>query len=114
MRDLDRYFYTVELDSNNQKVIHLLANLEVNNTNEFDKKYCLNEWSGMYLSIEDFKHKSRSAEAAMDIFEEIKYTKDLTEDEAKEILETYFDGKPGTRLRFGKLNQDTPCGCYWC
>lgn len=43
----------------------------------------------------------------------MQYGDDCTEEEIKDIVLSYFDGKPGTQLDFDTITMDTPYGDYW-
>lgn len=32
----------------------------------------------------------------------------------KDVVEGFFDGRPGTHLPLRDVNESTPCGEYWC
>ena len=110
---MDRYFYSVEIDGD-RKVIHLFGNVYFNDVDETDKCYRHAEWCGFYLTVDEIQNLLEELHFYDYINEKVAYMGDLTQDEAIETCMTYFDGNPGKMLRIERVNEDTPCGDYWC
>jgi hypothetical protein len=109
---MDRYFYIVEMDGD-RKVVHISGNIYYNNGDITEKCFRLAEWTGMYITVDKLKEL-----LAEDIFyeyinEKVNYMGDLTEDEAVDMCQVYFNGEPGKWLNIKHVNEDTPCGDYW-
>lgn len=109
----NRYFYSVELDENGKKRVHLFGNI-YDNDDGTDTNYRVGEWKFLYQTIEDVVLM-----ADTDTFgewannETFDALDDITEEEAIETANEYFSGSSGTELYMGDLTEDTPCGDYW-
>lgn len=116
---LDRYFYSIELNENNEKVMHLLGNAYFNDADETDKPYRLAEWTWMYFSLDKLKEKfDHDILFDVDSFyeyinERVNYLGNYTENEIIEICNNYFDGESGNEMHPIEINEELPCGNYW-
>ena len=116
---LDRYFYSIELNENNEKVMHLLGNAYFNDADETDKPYRLAEWTWMYFSLDKLKEKfDHDILFDVDSFyeyinERVNYLGSYTENEIIEICNNYFDGESGNEMHPIEINEELPCGNYW-
>ena len=109
---MDRYFYSVE-DYGDRKEIHISSNVYFNDADGTETDHRIAKWKGFYLSIEEVKYLLDDDCFFDYINERVRYLGDITREEALEICDTYWDGKPGTELHVRNVNQDTPCGYYW-
>jgi hypothetical protein len=109
---MDRYFYIVE-ESNGRKEIHFSGNIYYNDGDETDKCFRLAEWTGFFITVDKLKELLESGEFFDYINEKVGYLGDLTEDEAVEACQVYFNGEPGKWLNIKHVNENTPCGDYW-
>ena len=119
LNKLDRYFYSIELNENNEKVMHLLGNAYFNDADGTDKPYRLAEWTWMYFSLDKLKEKfDHDILFDVDSFyeyinERVNYLGDHTENEIIEICNNYFDGESGNEMHPIEINEELPCGNYW-
>lgn len=109
---MDRYFYSVEMDGDN-KVVHIFGNVYYNDVDETGECFRHAEWVGMYVPIKELKELLENDNFFEYINERVAYLGNLTEDEAIEACQVYFNGEPGTWLNIKHVNEDTPCGDYW-
>lgn len=110
---MDRYFYSVELDYDGNKVIHLSSNVYFNDSGDTEINYRCVEWTFFYISMNEFKKLVKNNWFYDFVNERIDYLCDITETSANELCANYFDGKPGTYLYIGDVNEETHCGNYW-
>lgn len=109
---MDRYFYSVEMEENH-KVVHLSGNIYYNNVDETETCFRIATWTGFYFTMKELKWFIEKDCFHDYINEEVDYMGDLTEEEAAEMCQTYFNGAPGRLLNIKHVNEDTPCGDYW-
>lgn len=109
---MDRYFYIVE-ETNGHKEIHFSGNVYFNDADETDKCYRLAEWTGFYIAVDKLKELLEDDMLFEYINEKVNYLLDLTEEQAIETCQTYFNGEPGKWLNIKHVNENTPCGDYW-
>ena len=117
---MDRYFYSIELDENGNKIIHMSGNVYHNDGDETETCYRIAEWTFLYIPIEKAKQMCQDvvdAEGYL-VFEDflqerVSYLEDITEIEAQTICKRYFNGNPGTELCITDITDITPCGDYW-
>ena len=110
---MDRYFYSVELDDDGKKVIHLSGNVYGNDDGGAHKDHRCAEWTFFYIPMNMLKELIEEDSFYEYVNERIDYLGDLTKEEALETCENYFGGKPGTYLHIIDINEETPCGDYW-
>ena len=111
---MDRYFYSVEIDENGKKYVHMSGNVYYNDgSTDTDACYRIASWTFFYLTIEEIQRLFEELDFYDYINERVNYLGDRTEEEALDICKNYFDGKPGKMLRIEQVNEDTPCGDYW-
>lgn len=111
---MDRYFYSIELATNGEKIIHWSGNVYYNDGATDDKKYRLAEWTFYYISMRATRGLIKNDTFWEHVNEDVNYLTDITEQQAIDICNTYWDGKPGEYLHIKNVNEDTPCGDYWC
>ena len=109
---MDRYFYIIE-ETNGHKEIHFSGNVYYNDGDETDKCFRLAEWTGFFITVDKLKELLEDDTFFDYINEKVNYLSDLTEDEAVEACQIYFNGEPGKWLNIKHVNEDTPCGDYW-
>lgn len=109
---MDRYFYTVE-ETDGCKEIHFFGNVYFNDSDETDKRFRLAEWTGLYVTVQKLKELLEEDMLWEYINEQVAYLTNLTEDEAIDMCEVYFDGSSGTKLDIRNIDEETPCGDYW-
>lgn len=109
---MDRYFYSVELDVDGNKVIHLSSNVYWND-DETEMDYRCAEWTFFYIPINKLMELISNDRFYDYVDENIDYLCDITKVSAIEICSHYFDGEPGTYLHITDVNEETPCGNYW-
>lgn len=110
---MDRYFYSVELDYDGNKVIHLSSNIYLNDADQTRMDYRCAEWTFFYIPIEQLKELIGNNCFYDYVNENVDYLCDITHTSAVELCSHYFDGESGTYLHIGNVNEETPCGCYW-
>ncbi len=110
---MDRYFYAVELDDDGNKVIHMSGNVYWNDVDTTDTDYRCAEWTFFYIPINELKELIKNDWFYEYVNERVDYLGDLTEAEAIETCDQYFNGKPGVYLHIKDINEETPCGDYW-
>ena len=110
---MDRYFYSVELADNGDKIIHLSGNVYLNDVDDTEKQYRLAEWTYYYLSIGAAKLLIKKDTFFERVYECVNYVTDISEEEARDVCNTYWNGEPGQMLCIDDVNEDTPCGNYW-
>lgn len=110
---MDRYFYSLEKDSNGKQIIHLSGNVYFNDADGTETCYRYAEWVGMYFEVEKAQQMFVNDEFFNFTDEQVKYLDDITETEAKEMCTYYFHEKPGTKLDITDITENTPCGDYW-
>lgn len=109
---MDRYFYIVEMDGGS-KVVHISGNIYYNNGDESEKCFRLAEWTGLYLSLDELREFIVNDDLYEYLNERVMYLADLTEDEAVDMCQVYFNGESGKWLNIKHVNENTPCGDYW-
>ena len=109
---MDRYFYIVE-ETNGHKEIHFSGNIYYNDADETDKCFRIAEWTGLWITLDKLKELIAEDMLFEYINEKVSYLGDLTEDEAIDACQVYFNGEPGKWLNIKHVNEDTPCGDYW-
>lgn len=110
---MDRYFYTIECDVYGNKVIHMLGNVYFNDADESETDHRHAEWTFMFLPIKEVIKMFEDDEFYEFLNQRVAYLGDITLSQAKEICESYFNGRPGMELHIKNINEDTPCGDYW-
>lgn len=110
---MDRYFYSVELDDDGKKVVHLFGNVYLNDIDRTKYDYVYDEWVWFCVTLDEIKIGIRDNWLFEHFWENVKYSGKMTKEDAIATCEQYFDGKPGTHLSIGDVNEDTPCGDYW-
>lgn len=109
---MDRYFYSVEMNGDH-KVVHVFGNIYYNDGDETEKCFRFAEWTDMYIAVDKLKELLEEDMFYDYINDQVTYLTDLTEDEAVEACQIYFEGEPGKWLNIKRVNDDTPCGDYW-
>ena len=110
---MDRYFYSVETDDNENKVVHLSGNVYLNDVDTAETNYRCASWTSFYIAINKLKELVKENLFYDYVNEKINYLEDITKEKAIEVCDQYFDGKPGTYLDISDVNEETPCGNYW-
>ena len=112
---MDRYFYSVEVDEDGKKYIHMSGNVYYNDgSTETEDYFRIAEWTFLYITSEELKELLND----VDVFWEylnarVDYLGNLTEEQAIATCQEYFGGTPGTELDIGLVDENTPCGDYW-
>lgn len=107
---MNRYFYILEKDNLGNKQIRMECNV-YGNKNE---GYRFNEWVFCIVSISEAQTLIKQNEFYSTLDEIVKYSDDVTEEEANAIYELYFDGlSSGEELKITDITNDTPCGDYY-
>ena len=109
---MDRYFYSIE-DYGNEKEVHVSGNVYFNDVDETETDHRITEWTGFCLSLEQVKELIDEDCLFDYINERVNYLGDITKEEAEDICNTYWSGKPGIKLDIKNVTDDTPCGYYW-
>lgn len=109
---MDRYFYSVE-ETDGHKEVHLSGNVYFNDADETDKCFRLAEWTWFYVTVDKLKELLEDDMLWEYINGQVTYLTNLTEDEAIDMCEVYFDGSSGTKLDIISIDEETPCGDYW-
>lgn len=107
---MNRYFYILETDNLGNKQIRMECNVYGNQNEGFH----FNEWVGCIVSIGEAQSLIKDGEFYSTLDEIVKYSGDVTEDEANAIRELYFEGiSSGEKLKIINITSDTPCGDYY-
>ena len=110
---MDRYFYSVELDRDGNKVVHLSGNVYLNDGDDTETNHRIAEWTFLYIPIDELKELIKNDRFYEYANERVDYLDDVSEVEALKVCDQYFDGNPGTYLHVQEVNEDTPCGDYY-
>lgn len=110
---MDRYFYSIELDDAGNKIVHFSGNVYYNDEDNKDKDHVYAEWVWLYIMLDELKDALEKKWLFDYLCDNVKYSGDITEEEAISTCEHYFDGRPGEYLAINCVNQETPCGAYW-
>ena len=110
---MDRYFYSVELDDNGDKVVHLLGNVYFNDADASEADHRLAQWTFYYLTLNAIADHISDDDFFDRVNSQISYLDDITEYDAIVACNCYFNGEPGVNLHIKDVNEDTPCGDYW-
>ena len=110
---LDRYFYSIEADADGERFIHLSGNVYLNDVDETEKNFRIAEWTFLYIGLSDLSEMLENDTFYEYVNERVNYLSDITKEEAFEICDQYFDGKPGHPLPLSEVSESTPCGDYW-
>lgn len=109
---MDRYFYSVE-DFGNGKEVHVSGNVYFNDADGTETDHRIAEWTGFYLTIAELSLLYKNEDLLDYLNERVNYLGDITKEEAEDICDEYFSGKPGEMLDIRDVTDDTPCGDYW-
>lgn len=110
---MDRYFYSIELDGNENKVVHVFGNIYCNDADTTETDYRIAEWTFLYITIYELKELVKDGLFYDYVNERVNYLGDISEAEALKICNQYFGGNPGICLHICDVNEETPCGDYW-
>lgn len=110
---MNRYFYILQHDDGGNQIIHLSGNLYYNDADETETCYRIAEWTAFFLRVDKAKQMLNDNVFFDVVDEKIDYLGDVSESEAKEIIEVYFNGAAGNELHILDITKDTPCGEYW-
>ena len=110
---MDRYFYSVELNSDGNKEIHMYGNIYLNDADETEMNYRFAEWTGLYITLDELKELVENGWFFEHVNERVDYLGDITEEDAIESSRKYFEGYPGECLHIKNVNEETICGDYW-
>ena len=113
VKQMDRYFYSLEKDNKGNRTIHLSGNVYFNDNDETETCYRIAEWVGLEIEVIKAKQTFENDEFFNFTDERVKYLDDITEEQAKATCEQYFNGTSGTELHIMDITEDTPCGDYW-
>lgn len=109
---MDRYFYSVEMDENGKKHIHMSGNVYFNDDGTEDC-YRIAEWTFLYIPLDQLAELIKEDQFYEYICSRISYLSNGTKEQAIEICKNYFDGSTGKKLHISHVNENTPCGDYW-
>lgn len=110
---MDRYFYSVETDGKDNKLVHMCGNIYFNDGDETETNYRCAEWTGMSFTLKELKEEINSRQLFNTLCENVRYLEDITKEEALKISNTYFGDETIIHLSIHSVDQNTPCGCYW-
>ena len=110
---LDRYFYSIETDADGERFIHLFGNIYLNDVDDTEKNFRIAEWTFFYIDIRSAQEMFKEDIFYEYVNERVDYLLDVTETEALDACENYFNGHPGSQLHIYDIAEDTPCGDYW-
>lgn len=110
---MDRYFYTIEFDGQNNKFVHMCGNIYFNDAYETETNYRCAEWTGMSFSLSELRESLDNRELFNELCDGVKYLEDMTKEEALRISNIYFGNETVNHLPICNVDQETPCGCYW-
>ena len=110
---MDRYFYSVELDDNGNKQIHMYCNVYMNDVDETENNYRNAEWTFLYITLTELKDLIEDDVFFEYVNEKVSYLLDITDDEAYTMCNEYFYGNPGVSLHIKNVTEETACGDYW-
>lgn len=110
---MDRYFYSVELNDDGNKEIHMYGNIYLNDTDMSETNYRIAEWTGLYVTLNELKELFEDDYFFEYVNEKVNYLGDITKEDAIESSSKYFEGYPGECLHIKNVNAETICGDYW-
>lgn len=110
---MDRYFYSVEFDGRENKLVHMCGNIYFNDVDETEANHRCAEWVGMSFTLKELKEEIDNRTLFNELCENVRYLGDLTKNEALRISDTYFGDEIVNHLPIYHVCQDTPCGYYW-
>lgn len=111
---MDRYFYSIELNEDGNKIVHMFGNVYWNDVDETETNYRCALWVFFYITLDELKDAIEKHWLFEYLCENVKYEEDITEAEAIDAYKNYFDGNPGVHMSLKCINSETPCGNYWC
>jgi hypothetical protein len=111
---VDRYFYSIELNEDGNKIVHMSGNVYWNDVDETETNYRCALWVFFYITLDELKDAIEKHWLFEYLCENVKYEEDITEAEAIDACKNYFDGDPGVHMSLKCINTETPCGNYWC
>lgn len=110
---MDRYFYSVEVDEDGNKVVHISGNVYCNDADSTETNYRISEWTFLYIMVDELKELINSGRFYDYVNERVNYLGDISETEALETCTQYFNGEPGVCLHIRDVSARTTCGNYW-
>lgn len=110
---MNRYFYRIEMNEHNNRVIHLMGNVFLNSSEDSDFCYRLAEWTFRFFEIDVAQFLINIGGFYEFTDERIDYISDTIKEKAEEICDGYFDGESGTELHISDIEEHTPCGDYY-
>ena len=104
-------FYSIELDDNGEKQIHILGYIYRNDSDDF---WELLEPCWFIVPLAEFiKNLKENEDYVNEQYSEYKqYITDMTEEEMVDTINNYFGNQPEYHLGFSEITMDTPCGDY--
>lgn len=110
---MDRCFYSVELNEDRKKVVHVSGNVYWNDADAEKTDYRIAEWTFFYITIDELKELIKDGRFYDYVNERVNYLGDISKAEALKMCNQYFGGNPGICLHICDVNEETPCGDYW-
>lgn len=104
----NRYFFTVE-NLYGVKHVHFQGNIAYNDGNG---DYTDMEWCGVYIPVREIRTRTKE-ELIEKLWNSDLNLDNISEDTARDLIASYFDGQPGEHLAYEDISDDTPCGKYW-
>lgn len=110
---MDRYFYSIESDESGNKVVHLFGNI-YDSEDGTETHYRIGEWKFFIVPVAEIIRMIKTEALEEHLYDKGYYSlENITEEQAVEFRDTYFDGSSGTELYIGDITEDTPYGDYW-
>ena len=110
---MDKYFYSVEMNDDGNKVVHVSGNVFFNDSDETETNYRYASWVFFYITPKELRDIIKNNLLFEYLCDNVKYEENITKDEAIDICKHYFNGKPGVFMPIQYVYQGTPCGDYW-
>lgn len=110
---MDRYFYSVELNEDGSKIVHMSGNIYWNDADTSETNHRIAEWTFFYIAIDELKELVKINLFYEYVNERVNYLEDISEAEVRKACDRYFNGNPGVYLRIEDVGEDTPCCDYW-
>ena len=111
---MDKYFYSIELDENCKKLVHIFGNVFLNDADETKVNNRIAEFKFLYFSIEELIEMLKTDTFYEYLCENVDTLGNLTKEAAEIVCGTYFNEKTsGFKKSFLDLTKDTPSGDYY-
>ena len=108
-------FFSIEENNNGEKQVHIGGYIYSSDEDNGDGYWRNVEFSFCIIPLEEFIKNLEEDDNYIDTIESEnkQYIGDCTDEDAVEIINSYFDDNPADyTLHYGEITMDTPCGNY--